>query len=118
MVINVDTMRPHLGGKTGGLSGPAIRPVAVRAIYQVHQALPKLPILGMGGVRSGRDAFEMILAGASGVSVGTATFGNPRAAIDIQTALGAILEEKGFTSLRSAVGFAHRNDATEMEGEN
>ena len=105
MVINVDTMRPHLGGKTGGLSGPAIRPVAVRAIYQVHQALPKLPILGMGGVRSGRDAFEMILAGASAVSVGTATFGNPRAAIDIQQELGSILEEKGFTSLRSAVGF-------------
>jgi dihydroorotate dehydrogenase (NAD+) catalytic subunit len=117
MVINVDTMRPHLGGKTGGLSGPAIRPVAVRAIYQVHQALPKLPILGMGGVRSGRDAFEMILAGASGVSVGTATFGNPRAAIDIQQELGSILEEKGFTSLRSAVGFAHRNEESEMPGE-
>ncbi|CAB4723105.1 unannotated protein [freshwater metagenome] len=58
MVINTETMRPHLAGKTGGLSGPAIRPVAVRAIYQVHQALPKVPILGMGGVRSGRDAFE------------------------------------------------------------
>ena len=74
MVINVDTMRPHLGGKTGGLSGPAIRPIAVRAVYQVHAALPNIPILGMGGVASGKDALEMILAGASGVSIGTASF--------------------------------------------
>jgi len=65
MVINLDTMRPHLGGKTGGLSGPAIRPIAVRAVYQVHAALPNTPILGMGGVATGRDALEMILAGAS-----------------------------------------------------
>ncbi|MBI3430377.1 MAG: dihydroorotate dehydrogenase, partial [Actinobacteria bacterium] len=82
MVINTETMRPHLAGKTGGLSGPAIRPVAVRAIYQVHQTLPKIPILGMGGVRSGRDALEMILAGASGVSVGTATFSDPKAVLN------------------------------------
>ena len=60
MVINVDTMRPHLGGKTGGLSGPAIKPIAVRAIYQVHAALPKVPILGMGGVASGKDALSFI----------------------------------------------------------
>ena len=110
MVINVDTMRPHLGGKTGGLSGPAIRPVAVRAIYQVHSALPQLPILGMGGVASGRDAFEMILAGASGVSVGTANFGNPTAAISIQRELGELLAAKGFASLRQAVGYAHRDE--------
>ncbi|CAB4344438.1 unannotated protein [freshwater metagenome] len=110
MVINTETMRPHLAGKTGGLSGPAIRPVAVRAIYQVHQALPKVPILGMGGVRSGRDAFELVLAGASGISVGTATFGNPTALIDIQKQLQELLITKGFSSFRDAVGFAHRND--------
>jgi len=110
MVINTETMRPHLGGKTGGLSGPAIRPVAVRAIYQVHQAFPKVPILGMGGVRSGRDAFEMILAGASGISVGTATFGNPTALISVQNELHSMLVSKGFDSLRQAVGFAHRLD--------
>ena len=110
MVINVDSMRPHLGGMTGGLSGPAIRPVAVRAIYQVHSALPQLPILGMGGVASGRDAFEMILAGASGVSVGTANFGNPTAAISIQRELGDLLATKGFASLRQAVGYAHRDE--------
>ena len=110
MVINVDSMRPHLGGKTGGLSGPAIRPVAVRAIYQVHQALPNVPILGMGGVTSGRDAFELILAGASGVSVGTASFGNPHALVDIQNQLQQLLIAKGFTSLKSAIGYAHRTD--------
>lgn len=108
MVINLDTMRPHLGGKTGGLSGPAIRPVAVRAIYQVRAALPEVPILGMGGVSSGRDALELILAGASGVSVGTASFGNPHAAIDVQSELRDLLIAKGFPSLKSAIGYAHR----------
>jgi dihydroorotate dehydrogenase (NAD+) catalytic subunit len=108
MVINLDTMRPHLGGKTGGLSGPAIKPVAVRAIYQVHAVLPQIPILGMGGVVSGRDALELILAGASGVSVGTASFGNPHAAIDIQNELRELLITKGFPSLKAAVGYAHR----------
>lgn len=110
MVINIDTMKTHLGGKTGGLSGPAIRPIAVRAIYQVHAALPQTPILGMGGVASGRDAFEMILAGASGVSVGTASFGNPSAAIAIQNELRDLLAQRGFATLKDAVGFAHRED--------
>jgi dihydroorotate dehydrogenase (NAD+) catalytic subunit len=108
MAINTETMRPHLAGKTGGLSGPAIRPVAVRAIYQVHEALPKIPIVGMGGIRSGRDALEMVLAGASAVAVGTASFGNPQATKDIQNELRGLLLTKGFTSLKDAVGFAHR----------
>lgn len=108
MVINLDTMKPHLGGKTGGLSGPAIRPIAVRAIYQVHSALPQVPILGMGGVASGRDALELILAGASGVSVGTASFGNPTAIISIQNELAHLLQARGFTSLKQAIGYAHR----------
>lgn len=108
MVINLDTMRPHLGGKTGGLSGPAIRPIAVRAIYQVREALPNVPILGMGGVSSGRDALELILAGASGVSVGTASFGNPTAIINIQRELQELLAQRGFTSLKQAIGYAHR----------
>jgi dihydroorotate dehydrogenase (NAD+) catalytic subunit len=108
MVINLDTMRPHLGGKTGGLSGPAIRPIAVRAVYQVHEAMPKVPILGMGGITNGRDALEMIAAGASGVSIGTASFGNPMALISIAQELKDLLSAKGFTSLRDAIGFAHR----------
>ena len=108
MVINLDTMRPHLAGKTGGLSGPAIRPIAVRAIYQVHDALPHVPILGMGGVSSGRDALELILAGARGVSIGTASFGDPAAIITIQQELIELLKARGFTSVAQAVGFAHR----------
>ena len=111
MVINIDSMKPHLGGKTGGLSGPAIKPVAVRAIYQVHAALPKVPILGMGGVASGRDALELILAGASGVSVGTASFGNPKALIDIQNELRDLLAARGFATMQQAIGFAHRDEA-------
>ncbi|CAB4333997.1 MAG: dihydroorotate dehydrogenase [Actinobacteria bacterium] len=110
MVINLDTMKPHLGGKTGGLSGPAIRPVAVRAIYQVHAALPSTPILGMGGVSSGRDALELILAGASGVSIGTASFGNPTALIKIQNELRDLLAARGFATLKDAVGYAHRDE--------
>lgn len=108
MVIDTNSMLPKLAQKTGGLSGPAIRPVAVRAVYQVRAALPNLPILGMGGISSGRDAFEFILAGANAVSVGTATFGNPTAVIKVKQELEEILIEKGFNSLDEAIGFAHR----------
>ena len=110
MVINTDTMKPHLGGRTGGLSGPAIRPIAVRAIYQVREALPNVSILGMGGVASGKDAFEMLLAGASGVSVGTASFGDPSAVYRIQQELREILISKGFATVKDAVGYAHREN--------
>jgi len=112
MVINLETMRPHLGGKTGGLSGPAIRPIAVRAIYQVHAALAHVPILGMGGVASGRDALELILAGASGISVGTASFGNPTALISIQNELRDLLAARGFATLQQAIGYAHREETS------
>lgn len=108
MAINLETMRPHLAGKTGGLSGPAIKPIAIRAVYQVHAALPQVPILGMGGITNGRDALEMIAAGASAVSIGTASFGNPTALISIQSELKNLLADKGFSSLREAIGFAHR----------
>jgi dihydroorotate dehydrogenase (NAD+) catalytic subunit len=108
MVIDTNLMLPKLAQKTGGLSGPAIRPVAVRAVYQVRAALPHLPILGMGGITNGRDAFEFILAGASAISVGTATFGNPSAVMSVKSELEEILKEKGFSSLQEAIGFAHR----------
>ncbi len=107
MVIDIDARRPKLAGITGGLSGPAIRPIAVRAIYQVHSALPNIPILGMGGVASGRDALELVFAGASGISIGTATFGNPTAAIVVKTELENLLKERGFTSFTEAIGAAH-----------
>ena len=108
MVINLETMLPHLGGKTGGLSVPAIRPIAVRAIYQVKAALPDVPILGMGGVASGRDAFELVLAGANGISVGTASFGNPTAIPTIAAELAQLLKARGFSRFQDAVGYAHR----------
>ena len=107
MAIDIDTKKPKLAGKTGGLSGPAIRPVAVRAIYQVHAAFKNVPILGMGGVTSGRDALELIFAGASAVSIGTANFGNPTAAIKVKSEIEELLKARGFSSVAEAVGAAH-----------
>lgn len=108
VVIDTDTMRPALGGITGGLSGPAIRPVAVRAVWQVHAAMPEVPILGMGGIRSGLDALQFVLAGASAVSVGTSIFNDPSAPLRVQVELAQALADRGFTSLSDAVGYAHR----------
>jgi len=107
--IDLDTLRPALGGITGGLSGPAIRPVAVRCVWQVHKAVPHLPLLGMGGIRTGRDALEFILAGASAVSVGTVVFNDPSAPIRILAELEAELARRGFASVTEAIGFAHRD---------
>jgi dihydroorotate dehydrogenase (NAD+) catalytic subunit len=115
MVIDLDTMRPTLGGITGGLSGPAIRPVAVRCVWQVHQAVPHLPLLGMGGIKTGQDALEFILAGASAVSVGTAVFHDPTAPIRIIAELEAELAARGFGSVAEAVGFAHKNADAQRE---
>lgn len=111
MVINTETMRPHLANKTGGLSGPAIRPVAVRAIYQVHRAMPEVPIVGMGGVLTGNDAFELVLAGASAISVGTATFHDPSAPVRIKRELQEVLIARGFDRFCDAVGYAHREQS-------
>ena len=101
-------MRPALAGVTGGLSGPAIRPVAVRCVWQVHAAMPEVPILGMGGIRTGLDALEFILAGASAVSVGTVIFNDPSAPARISAELDVALAERGFARLADAVGHAHR----------
>ncbi len=108
LAIDTETMRPHLGGVTGGLSGPAVRPVAVRAVWQVHRALPDVPIIGMGGIRSGNDAFEFILAGASAVQVGTTIFNDPTAPPRILTHLQRIVAGHGFSRLVDAIGHAHR----------
>ena len=109
MVIDVTTMRPALAGVTGGLSGPAIRPIAVRCLWQVREVLPDIPIIGMGGIRNGSDAFEFILAGASAVSVGTTVFHDPSAPIRIQNELASLAALRGFTRLRDAVSYAHRD---------
>jgi dihydroorotate dehydrogenase (NAD+) catalytic subunit len=108
LVIDPVTLRPALGGVTGGLSGPAIRPVAVRCVWQVHAALPDVPILGVGGIRTGLDALEFVLAGASAVSVGTAVFGDPSAPVRVLAELGAALAGRGFRTVADAVGYAHR----------
>jgi dihydroorotate dehydrogenase (NAD+) catalytic subunit len=107
MAIDMESMRPVLANATGGLSGPAIRPVAVRCIWQVREALPDLPIIGMGGVRTGQDALELILAGASLVSVGTAIFNDPSACMRIARELEEELARRGLERLSDAVGLAH-----------
>ena len=107
MTINMDTLRPVLAGLTGGLSGPAIRPVAVRCIWQVREALPGVPIIGMGGVKTGQDALELILAGASMVSVGTTIFHDPSACMRILRELDEELASRGLERLGEAVGLAH-----------
>jgi len=112
LAIDTTTLRPVLGGVTGGLSGPAIRPVAVRCVWQVHQALPDVPILGMGGIRTGLDALEFILAGASAVSVGTTVFGDPSAPMRVLHELAHALAQRGFSRLEDAVGLAHRPPVT------
>ena len=110
IVIDTDSLRPALAGVTGGLSGPAIRPMAVRCVWQVRQALPDVPILGMGGIASGLDALQFILAGANAVSVGTAVFNDPSAPWRIHNELSAALDERGFRSLSDAVSYAHREE--------
>jgi dihydroorotate dehydrogenase (NAD+) catalytic subunit len=104
MAIDVERMRPRLGAVTGGLSGPAIRPIAVRCIYQVAQALPGVPIMGMGGVRTGEDAVELMMAGAWAVQVGTANFFNPDATIDVARGIESFLSRHGLSSPADLVG--------------
>ncbi|KQV22766.1 MULTISPECIES: dihydroorotate dehydrogenase [unclassified Kitasatospora] len=117
MAIDPVTMRPALAGITGGLSGPAIRPLAVRCVYQVHAEMlagriPQVPILAMGGLRTGLDALEFALAGASGVAVGTTLFNDPAAPLRILDELRTALAARDFTSFTDAVGYAHRPDAS------
>jgi dihydroorotate dehydrogenase (NAD+) catalytic subunit len=98
MAIDVNSARPKLGAVTGGLSGPAIRPVAVRCIWQVSRALPGIPILGVGGVTRPRDAVELMMAGAWAVQVGTANFFDPSATATIADGVLEFLRERGLAS--------------------
>jgi dihydroorotate dehydrogenase (NAD+) catalytic subunit len=108
MHIDLDTLRPRLAGVTGGLSGPAVRPVAVRAVWQVANALPSVPIVGVGGIRSGADALEFMLAGASAVQIGTAIFNDPSAPVRVLGELRNELAARGFAKAVDAVGYANR----------
>jgi dihydroorotate dehydrogenase (NAD+) catalytic subunit len=104
MAIDVRKRRPRLATTYGGLSGPAIKPVALRMVHQVHAALPELPICGMGGIYSGEDALEFLMAGASCVQVGTANFAEPPAALRVLAELKTLLAELGFARAEDAVG--------------
>lgn len=99
MKIDVHKQKPVLANKMGGFSGPAIKPVAVRMVYQVRRAV-NIPIIGLGGIMTGEDVAEFIMAGADAVSVGTAVFTNPTAPVDIKQALVSYMERYGFKSLK------------------
>jgi dihydroorotate dehydrogenase (NAD+) catalytic subunit len=106
LAIDAETFRPRLGGGTGGLSGPAVKPVALRAVLQVARAFPTVPIVGVGGVRTAADVVEFVLAGATAVAVGTATLADPAAGLALVDALPHWLATRGhrsITALRGAV---------------
>jgi dihydroorotate dehydrogenase (NAD+) catalytic subunit len=107
LLIDPDTRRARLGNGGGGLSGPAIHPVAVRAVYETHAAHPDLPIIGVGGVAGGADAAELLLAGASAVQVGTATFADPRAPARVLEELTHWAARQGQNRLDDIIGGAH-----------
>jgi dihydroorotate dehydrogenase (NAD+) catalytic subunit len=107
MAIDPETRRPRLGGGGGGLSGPAIHPVAVRAVHDVHAVRPDLPIVGVGGVARGVDAVELMLAGASAVEVGTATFADPRSVERVRLELEDWCRDHGVAAVRELIGDAH-----------
>lgn len=107
LLIDPDTRRPRLGNGGGGLSGPAIHPVAVRAVYETHAAHPDLPIIGVGGVACGADAAELLLAGASALQVGTATFADPRAPARVLEELAEWTERQAQHRLDDIIGGAH-----------
>jgi len=103
MKIDINRRKFVLANKTGGVSGPAIHPIAVRMVYQAFHAV-KVPIIGMGGIASAEDAIEMILAGASAVSVGTANFHNPSVTMKIVDGIQDYMKQYGFTSVNEMVG--------------
>jgi len=107
MTIDPIRMRPALAGMYGGLSGPAIRPVAVRCVWQVHEAFPDLPIIGTGGVQTGRDALEFLLAGASLVGIGTEILHDPSACSRVLRELEEELAAMGVDRVADIVGQAH-----------
>jgi len=106
MAIDVEHARPWLANRSGGLTGPAIRPVGVYAVWEAASAV-KIPIIGMGGIETGRDALEFVMAGATAVSIGTANFRDPLVPIKVAEALLAECLRRGFTSVRSLVGLAN-----------
>ena len=107
MVIDIKTRRPVLANRTGGLSGPAIKPIAVYMVNKVYNEVAKergIPILGMGGIRTASDAIEFIIAGASAVAIGTANFIEPRSTSRIADGIGKYCTENGIASVKELIG--------------
>jgi dihydroorotate dehydrogenase (NAD+) catalytic subunit len=103
LAVDLDTRRPVLGGITGGLSGPAIKPVALRMVHQAAQAVD-IPVIGIGGIMTGKDALEFMLVGATTVQVGTANFTSPRACVEIAEEMKAWLDEHGVSDVKEMIG--------------
>ena len=109
MVIDINKRRPLLGAGGGGLSGPAIRPVAIRSVFDVHSAMPDIPIVGVGGVASAKDVIEFLMAGASAVQIGSANFANPRISQKIINDLSKWFQDNEFESIDEIKGLAHKS---------
>jgi dihydroorotate dehydrogenase (NAD+) catalytic subunit len=107
MAIDIEHRRAALGNGGGGLSGPGILPVALRAVYDCRAAFPSTPIVGVGGISSGRDAVAMLMAGANAVEIGTASFADPRAPWKIQNEVRRWLTDHRVTTIEEIVGAAH-----------
>ena len=107
MAIDIETRTYRLGGGGGGLSGPAIHPVAVRAVHDVHAAYPEIPIIGVGGVARGIDAIELMMAGASAIQVGTASFADPRSVARVLKEIEEWCAERSIGSVRELIGVVH-----------
>jgi len=107
MSVDIAGMKPSLSTITGGLSGPAIKPVALRMVWQVARAV-KIPVMGMGGIMTWSDAIEFILAGAAAVQIGTVTFIDPQAPVKILDGIQSYLTQKGFSDIKEIVGYINR----------
>ena len=107
MAIDIDKKEPVLANTFGGLSGPAVKPVALRMVYQIYEAID-VPIIGMGGIMNGKDAIEFLLAGASAVGVGTATLRDPAASVTIVSQIKEYLEENNIENISEIIGEAHK----------
>ncbi len=107
MAVDIRNMKPSLSTITGGLSGPAVKPVALRMVWQVAKAV-KIPVIGVGGIMNSDDAIEFFLAGASAIQVGTASFIDPRASVLILEGIEKYLENKGFSDIKEIIGYINK----------
>ncbi|HOX76329.1 MAG TPA: dihydroorotate dehydrogenase, partial [Bacteroidales bacterium] len=107
MAVDINKMRPSLATITGGLSGPAVKPVALRMVWQTAKTV-KIPVIGIGGIMNASDAIEFLLAGASAIQVGTASFIDPRSAVNILEGIENYLIAKGFTDIREIIGYINK----------